>query len=736
MSAIKRFLSQFSKETLLGRVRIMMLSFFLIVLVISGIVLYQNYLANKAAKRFVEIDLPADSYSKQIIAATHMVSSEQRGYLLTTDEKFEQRRNIGWDKAIFPAIRKLEQLGRTMADSNKAKIDSLSLALYRYKEMQDQLSNMYMQNLGNVNGKGSVDINSLNALQVRVMEKFSNQIEPVKATIFSILVPLSEQMKEENKERIEEIESTLRSTSFIILLLALVGLGIGGYFGFSLYWSVNQSIKRPNQLLQHLANGELPEQSEETKDELNTIIVNANALASQIRNASEFAICIGEGRYEQEYQTKGDQDVLGNALVQMRDKLKEVSEHEKAQSWLNSQLAEFGNIIRAHQSSPEALADHILSKLIKTIGALQGAIFILEGNKEDGQHLQMAGCYAYGRKKFLEQRIEIGDGLVGQAFLEKQTTKVKRIPQNYLTIDSGLGQTDPNYLVLVPLVVNTKCEGVLEIASLNTLEDYKVEFLEKIGESIAGSISSVRSNQLTQELLAQSQEQTELLQSQEEEMRQNMEEMLATQEELERVQEDLRLSVDAVDKSLFVVDFSMERKILKINQLFRNVFGYEEDFLIEKDYLILTMENEMTELDEEIWNAVTNGQIITREVEWIAKNGKKYNLNTTFAPVESGGQQKVVTFSIDISDQVALRNTLKKEKEDLKVSEGIVLDKLKKEEINTEKLKKQVQELVEKEKSLRKDLTTQKAVAKRLEETYTRSLKEKDDKIRELMSKG
>lgn len=93
---------------------------------------------------------------------------------------------------------------------------------------------------------------------------------------------------------------------------------------------------------------------------------------------------------------------------------------------------------------------------------------------------------------------------------------------------------NPAMVLVLPLAVNGEVQGVLELSSVEKLEDHVIEFLEKLAESIASTISNVRVNETTKVLLENSQKMSEELRAQEEELRQNQEEMQATQEELNR----------------------------------------------------------------------------------------------------------------------------------------------------------------------------------------------------------
>jgi PAS domain S-box-containing protein len=263
-----------------------------------------------------------------------------------------------------------------------------------------------------------------------------------------------------------------------------------------------------------------------------------NEQANAVEHISNFIEAVSAGDYTVNLELDGDSSNLTTKLVTMRDKLKENTESDRRRGWSTMGLAQIGEILRATTGSSVELYDNIIRFIVKYTKSNQGGLFII--NEEDDNKgkvfLDLIACYAFERKKFLTKHVDPGEGLVGQCFLEGERIYLLDVPREYISITSGLGGSKPKSLLIVPMKLNGKIYGVIELASFNAFEEYEIELIEKLAETIASTISTVRVNESTKLLLEQNLQQAEEMKAQEEELHQNMEELEATQEEMRRKQ--------------------------------------------------------------------------------------------------------------------------------------------------------------------------------------------------------
>jgi transcriptional regulator with GAF, ATPase, and Fis domain len=225
-------------------------------------------------------------------------------------------------------------------------------------------------------------------------------------------------------------------------------------------------------------------------------------------------------------------NTLAGELITMRDQMAQVKKEEQERLWVSEGITKFSEIIRTHQADIQKMSDTLISGIVKYLDCNQGGLFFIDS--EDDSTLELRSCYAYDKIRFVEKNVSVGSGMIGQAFKEGEMIVLKEIPDNYVNITSGLGESLPRHLAIVPLKVNENIEGVMELASFTEFTKIKIELLDKISEIVASAVFNSRNAAEMKRLLQEAEENAAAMRAQEEEMRQNMEELQAMHENAER----------------------------------------------------------------------------------------------------------------------------------------------------------------------------------------------------------
>lgn len=303
----------------------------------------------------------------------------------------------------------------------------------------------------------------------------------------------------------------------ILIVLILIGLS---YFAFRNLIFVTTLV---NSVLQKTSKGILPNIKPISRtDVVGEVNENLIGLIDYLREFSEFANNIGQNKFDMEIKLKSKADVLGNALLSMRDNLlkaqKEADQRQNEntqRNWASQGIAVFNELIRDNNNDMQALTKAVIEKLVNYTNSNIGGLFIVNEENEFDKYLELSAFYAFDRHKFIAEKIKFGETLVGQCYVENDTIYITEIPDDYIYITSGLGTDKPNSILIVPLIFNELTYGVVELASFDLFEEYKIDFVEKIGETIASAISTVKINERTQKLLEESNEKSKRMEQQE-----------------------------------------------------------------------------------------------------------------------------------------------------------------------------------------------------------------------------
>jgi len=465
-----------------------------------------------------------------------------------------------------------------------------------------------------------------------------------------IAVPINDILYEANKNY---------NISIAILILGLILLIAIIFFVSS---SITRPIKSITHLLQDLANGKVDSTlaiKHDVHDEIGKMALALSESIKGINDKTEFAREIGSGNLKAEVSLLSEDDHLGKSLLEMRDNLQKAKEDEEKRKaedekkrWTNEGLAKFGDILRQNNNNLSKLSDEIIKNLVWYLNASLGGIFVLNENRETGDKtFDLVAAFAYDRKRILNKSYQFAEGLVGACAAEKDIIMLTEIPQEYIEITSGLGGTNPNFLLLTPLVNEDEVMGVIEIASLRRFEEHEILFVKEIAKSIATTLHSVKVNSLTAELLMKSKEQAEIMAAQEEEMRQNMEELQATQEEAARKTFELEGLANALSASSLIMEYDPAGVITSINEKYSELLSISREDIINKHYSDIATEAIDKEKLDKLWQEIRSGKTKYRKVVLNIK-GKEHTLVETYTPIldTQGRLYKVLKIATDITN--------------------------------------------------------------------------------------
>lgn len=475
---------------------------------------------------------------------------------------------------------------------------------------------------------------------------------------------------------LNNIMEQARRDLFYTLLVGIIGL----FLLLLIVWIIARYITRPikstTSVLQKIAKGDLDNVSKlnvTTKDELQDMSDSLNTLMDGLHNTAAFARKIGEGELDTKYNLLSENDSLGNALLEMQESLKKAKEEEDKrkteeirQNWTTEGLAKFGDILRKNNDNLKELSFNIMKNLVDYTNATQGCIYVKSEDEDENKYILQAAI-AYDRKKLLSDEVLPGDGLIGRVVHEKLTIYMTDVPEDYVKITSGLGGANPRSILIVPLILNDEVFGALELVSFNEFEEYQIKFVEKIGESIASTVSSVKVTERTSRLLKESQHQREELSAQEEEMRQNLEELEATQEEAARRESEMNALIDALGSSVLITEFDLEGKVLNVNNKCVDLLGIQPKNMIGKYHKSLGLDNETgSSAYAKFWADLKNGKTVKRISETVIAGKEKY-IDEAYIPVADadGKIHKIVAIGYDFTKVKEKDETIKQLKEEL-----------------------------------------------------------------------
>jgi len=465
------------------------------------------------------------------------------------------------------------------------------------------------------------------------------------------------------------ITSSRRKAGWGILIFILLALLATGSYIIVLSHSLQRPLFRLTTFIREMATGKLPDHYLcKGNDEFTDIADELNTLSGSLKEKIRFASEIGVNENTAPPKMLSENDALGKALLDMGDNLQSIQAEDRKHKvesekrrWINEGLAKFEEILRIHSSQLNVLADNVIKNLVKYLNASMGGLFLTDPVAPET--LELISTFAYDRKKYLKDKFNLGEGLVGTCAIEKQKIYLTDVPDDYVRVSSGMGDSRPQSLLLVPLKLENELLGVMEIASMMVLQNHEIEFVEKIGESIASAVSTVRINMRTGQLLEQSQEQAREMAEQEEKLRLQMEELQATQEESARRESEITGILNGIHDSSLVAEYNMNEGLIEINDKFLLLLETHRDHIIGKKYHEIIGVSRHTDDYKEFWQSLRDGKTISNVEKIKLVTGNEIWLRQTYSPIldKDTIPFKILNIATDITETIRQQESLKKQ---------------------------------------------------------------------------
>ncbi|HEX5411178.1 MAG TPA: HAMP domain-containing protein [Terriglobia bacterium] len=344
------------------------------------------------------------------------------------------------------------------------------------------------------------------------------------------------------------------------------------------------------------------------KDLTGNVNLLAANLTTQVRAIAEVATAVTKGDLTRSIQVeaRGEVAELKDNINTMIINLRSTTERNREEDWLKTNFARVTNLLQG-QRDLGTVGRMLLSEITLLVGAQRAVIYQVD-SAPGQQELKLLASYAEsGTNGVRQEKLRLGEGLLGQCALEKRTILVKEMPSTIASIHAGMFEAAPRNVIILPVLFENQVKAVMELDTFSTFTASHLAFLDQLAGSIGIMLNSIEAAMRTEELLKQSQQLATELQTQQKELQEKNEQLALKAQELVEQNAEVERKNQEVERARRALEEKADELALTSK--------YKSEFLANMSHELRTPLNSILILGQQLAEN-REGNLMEKQVEF------------------------------------------------------------------------------------------------------------------------